>query len=60
MQAWTTEEVRQFMIANGSVELGALLAEQQVDGSVLEEITREELDDDFACRPSVEPSAFSN
>ena len=48
MQDWTTEQVRDFMIANGTVESGALLAEQRVDGSVLEDITREELTDDFA------------
>ena len=48
MEAWTKEQVCEFMTANGFAELGALLAEQEVDGTFLESITAEELLNVFA------------
>ena len=48
MEAWTKEQVCEFMTAQGFAELGASLAEQEVDGTDLESITAEELMNVFA------------
>ena len=48
MEAWTKEQVCEFMTAKGFAELGASLAEQEVECTDLESLTAEELLNVFA------------
>ncbi len=48
MKAWTKEQACEFTTAKGFAELRTLLVEQEVDGTVLENITADELINVFA------------